>query len=56
MIGTQKYDLWMDNPEWFEFDEHDNPYLTEVAPQEAIDSFNACMEQRRLHEETGIFY
>ena len=46
----KKLDLfWMSNPTWYGFadDEEAEPYLTEFAPPEAIESFARFLEQKK---------
>lgn len=56
MLATHEYDLWKDDPEWYDYDENDEPYLTEKAPPEAHESFKKCMELRERCKREGIVY
>lgn len=47
---------WKKNPDWYDYDENDEPYLTEKAPPEAHESFRLNMEKIKRNEETGIIY
>ena len=39
---------WMSNPEWYDFADNEDaePYLTESAPPEAVESFKRFLEQK----------
>lgn len=47
---------WKKNPDWYDYDENDEPYLTEKAPPEAHESFRLNMEKIKRTEKTGIIY
>lgn len=47
---------WKTNPDWYDYDENDEPYLTEKAPPEAHESFRLNMEKIKKTEKTGIIY
>ena len=47
---------WMKNPDWYDYDENDEPYLTEKAPPEAHESFRLNMEKIKRTEKTGIIF
>lgn len=46
--------FWKSNHEWYDYDENDEPYLTEKAPPEARESFEKLMEFLKEEEQTGI--
>lgn len=46
--------FWKSNPEWYDYDENDEPYLTEKASPEARESFEKFMELLKEEERTGI--
>lgn len=39
MIIGKNISYWKSNHEWYDYDENENPYLTEKAPPEARGSF-----------------
>lgn len=47
---------WKTNPDWYDYDENEEPYLTEKATPEAHESFRLCMEKLKKSIETGIIY
>lgn len=48
--------FWKTNPEWYDYDENGEPYLTEKAPPEAHESFKLNMERLEKSKTTGILY
>lgn len=47
---------WKSNPDWYDYDENDEPYLTVLAPPEAQASFKMSMDKLKKSIETGIIY
>lgn len=47
---------WRSNPDWYDYDENDEPYLTVLAPPEAQASFKMSMDKLKKSIETGIIY
>lgn len=47
---------WNSNPDWYDYDENDEPYLTVLAPPEAQASFKMSMDKLKKSIETGIIY
>lgn len=47
---------WKSNPDWYDYDESDEPYLTVLAPPEAQASFKMSMDKLKKSIETGIIY
>ena len=45
---------WKSNPEWYDYDENEEPYLTEKAPPEARKTFEKYLEVKRREKETGV--
>ena len=52
IANPEKYFLWSFDPDWYDFDENDEPYLTENAPGEAKESFKAYHELSNRKENT----
>ena len=52
IANPEKYFLWSSDPNWYDFDENDEPYLTENAPDEAKESFKAYLELSKRKENT----
>lgn len=48
--------FWRSNPDWYDYDENDEPYLTVLAPPEAQASFKMSMDKLKKSIETGIIY
>lgn len=46
--------LWMSNPEWYDYDENEEPFLTEKAPIEAQESFEKYLDAVKREKETGV--
>lgn len=51
MICKPEAYQWMDNDEWFDYDENDFPYLTDKAPEEARKSFEIWLGIQRMKAE-----
>lgn len=45
--------LWKSNPEWYDYDESEEPFLTEKAPIEAQESFKKYLDALKREKETG---
>ena len=52
----KKLTYWMSDPDWYDYDEQGKPYLTEIAPPEAIESFEYNRMKQAESEKTGIIY
>ena len=52
MVRGEVYLYWMTNPDWYDYDENENPYLTEKAPEKAKESFERYLDLKRREEET----
>lgn len=50
----KKMTYWMSNPDWYDYDGQGNPYLTEAAPSEAVESFKYNQMKHAESVETGI--
>lgn len=48
MICKPEAYMWMDNDDWFDYDENDYPYLTEKATEEAKKSFELWKELQKM--------
>lgn len=46
--------LWATNPEWYDYDENEEPYLTEKAPESAQKAFKEYLEIKKREKETGV--
>ena len=44
--------FWSTNPEWYDYDENEEPYLTEKAPLSAHESFKKYREVMEAKEKT----
>lgn len=55
MSYRQKCNYFKSNPEWYDYDEDDMPYLTEKAPPEAVESYEFWKKVFEEHERTGVF-
>ncbi|MCF2652113.1 hypothetical protein [Anaeromassilibacillus senegalensis] len=51
MICKPEAYQWMNNDEWFDYDENDFPYLTDKAPEEARKSFEIWLGIQRMKAE-----
>lgn len=54
MVKCEVYLYWKQNPEWYDYDENENPYLTEEAPEKAKKSFEKYLELKDREKKTGI--
>lgn len=54
MVQGESYLYWFTNSEWYEYDDNENPYLTEKAPQKAQESFKKYIELKEKEKITGI--
>ena len=48
------YFHWKTNPEWYDYDENEKPYLTDKAPKEARESFEKYLDLKEREKETGL--
>lgn len=51
MIYNPKMFLWRSNPEWYDYDENEEPYLTDKAPEEAKESFEIWKKIQKIRAE-----
>lgn len=51
MICKPKMLIWKHNPEWYDYDENDEPYLTDKATEEAKESFEIWKEVQKMKAE-----
>ncbi len=51
---TSEILYWKTNPDWFDYDENENPFLTEKATPEAKASFAKYLEAVAKQKETGV--
>lgn len=47
---------WMTNPDWYDYDENEEPYLTDTAPPEAHKSFELCRQKLKKSVKDNILY
>lgn len=47
---------WKSNPEWYDYDENDEQYLTEKAPPETHESFERCKKKLEKSIKDNILY
>lgn len=52
MICEPRMFIWKSNPEWYDYDENDEPYLTDKAPEEAKESFEIWKEIEKSEQNT----
>ena len=48
------YFHWKTNPEWYDYDENEKPYLTDKVPKEARESFEKYLDLKEREKETGL--
>ncbi len=51
MICRPEAYIWVKNPDWFDYDENDFPYLTDKATEEAKKSFEIWKEIQKMKAE-----
>ena len=44
MTGGPFKHFWLTNPEWYDCDENNRPFLTDAAPEKARESFKVYLE------------
>ena len=54
MVNGEVYLYWMTNSKWYDYDENENPYLTDKAPEKARVSFQKYCELKKKEKETGV--
>lgn len=54
MIKGDVYLYWKKNPEWYDYDENEKPYLTDKAPDKAKQAFEKYLQLKQKEKETGI--
>jgi hypothetical protein len=54
MVRGELYLYWFTNPEWYDYDKDEKPYLTEKAPEKAKESFKKYLELKENEQRTGI--
>ena len=57
MANPDKYLFWGTNPDWYDYDENEQPYLTDKATEEARESFKRYMEliERQKKHKLDLF-
>ena len=48
IANAEKYLYWKTNPEWYDYDNNEQPYLTEKAPEKAQESFKNYLYTKDL--------
>ncbi|MBR6242746.1 MAG: hypothetical protein IKQ90_04540 [Ruminococcus sp.] len=54
LANPDKYLFWGTNPDWYDYDENEQPYLTDKAPEEARESFKRYMELIERQKKTQV--
>ena len=54
IANAEKYLYWKTNPEWYDYDNNEQPYLTEKAPEKAQESFKNYLELVERQKQTDI--
>lgn len=54
VANAKSFMFWITNPEWYDYDENEKPYLTEKAPEEAKRSFEEYLKLIEREEKTSI--
>lgn len=54
MVRGEVYLYWMTDPDWYDYDDNDKPYLTDKAPEKAQESFQRYLELKQIEEKSGI--
>ena len=54
VANPDKYLFWMTNPEWYDYDKNEQPYLTDAAPEKARESFKSYFELKEKEKKYGI--
>lgn len=57
LVNAKKYLLWRTNRDWYDYDENDEPYLTECATEEAKKSYEhylKVIEEQKKRTERFI--
>ena len=54
MVRGEVYLYWMTNSEWYDYDENEQPYLTDKAPEKARESFKKYLELKERQEKSGV--
>ena len=54
MVRGEVYLYWMTDPDWYDYDDNDKPYLTDKAPEKAQESFQRYLELKQREEKSGI--
>ena len=44
IANAHQFLYWKTNPDWYDYDENEQPYLTDKAPEEAKESFKKYLE------------
>ena len=48
------YLYWKTNPQWYDYDENDFPFLTDNAPEEAKESFKKYLDLIENQENSNL--
>lgn len=54
VANARKYLFWSTNPDWYDYDENEQPYLTEAAPEEAKESFENYLELIERQKDSSV--
>ena len=54
VANANKFLFWKLNPDWYDYDENEQPYLTEAAPPEAKESFENYLKLIERQKNTSV--
>jgi hypothetical protein len=54
IANPDNYLFWGTNPDWYDYDENEHPYLTDKAPEEAKESFKKYLELIERQEKSQV--
>lgn len=54
VANAHQFLYWKTNPDWYDYDENEQPYLTEKAPEEAKESFKKYQELIEKQQKTQV--
>lgn len=54
VANAYKFLFWKTNPDWYDYDENEQPYLTESAPEEAKESFENYLELIERQKDSSV--
>ncbi len=54
VANAHQFLYWKTNPDWYDYDENEKPYLTDKAPEEAKESFQNYLELIERQKEAQV--